>query len=107
MNKANGKDKGVPLSALVLNVADELHTLQNTASSTETKDKVMKFTECEIEVETTVDETDDGGLKWYVVSSHSESKKHTHKIRLKFSALASGGILLPVGHGAGELPETD
>ena len=87
-------DQKMELADLVEKVAKELHDLRNRPPST--RDPVMQFTECELEMAFAVENTGKGGVKLWVFELGGEhTRTNSNTVRLKFSA-AGPSIAFPV-----------
>jgi hypothetical protein len=84
----------VELAQLVDHVATEL--LKAEASAAERSERVMRFTECQLEMAISIETGGDAGIKvWVLELGGGRTKTNSNTITVKFQALEGKGLAFP------------
>ena len=96
------KNTAISLTELIRNVSNEL---RKAAKLNEKENAVMKFTECELELQVNITVDGKAGLKLWVVDLEGGiQKNNSHTIKVKFNSLDNNVILYSTKRKEGSKP---
>jgi len=86
-------NKALSLSELINDVANELRIAKSLSTS---KDPVMEFSECELELQVNIAVEGNGGIKFWIIDIGGGAKKEkTHTIKVKFNSIETNRLAFP------------